>query len=106
MKLNTSIPVLKILLMDGPPSIRDDYRKISLLLKEYGTNVRMPHTKAMGDGLFEMKPKGRDGIGRVLYCYLKGKKIIILHVFIKKTQTTPLKELNVARKRLQEIKNG
>ena len=68
--------------------------------------MRMPHTKAMGDGLFEMRPKGRDGIGRALYRYLKGKKIIILHVFIKKKQTTPLKELNVARKRLQEIKNG
>lgn len=46
----------------------------------------MPHTKAMEDGLFEMRPKGRDGIGRALYCYLKGKKIIILHVFIKKNR--------------------
>jgi len=52
-----------------------------------------------------MRPKGWDGIGRALYCYLQGKKIIILHVFIKKKQTTPLKELKVARKRLQEIEN-
>ncbi len=75
-------------------------------MKEYGPNVRMPHTKAMGDGLFEMRPKGRDGIGRALYCYLKGKKIIILHTFIKKTQSTPHKELQVARKRLKEVNNG
>ncbi len=46
----------------------------------------MPHTKAMGEGLFEMRPKGRDGIGRALYCYQKGKKIIILHAFIKKNR--------------------
>ncbi|WP_368665419.1 type II toxin-antitoxin system RelE/ParE family toxin [Chlorobium sp. KB01] len=73
--------------VDGwPPGIRADFRKISLLLKEYGPNVRMPHTKAMGEGLFEMRPKGRDGIGRALYCYQKGKKIIILHAFIKKNR--------------------
>ena len=70
---------------------------------EYGPQVRMPHTKAMGDGLFEMRPQGRDGIGRVFYCYVKGKKIIILHSFIKKTQKTPQKELQLARKRLHEV---
>ena len=86
-----------------PVSIKADYRRISLLLMEYGPQVRMPHTKAMGDGLFEMRPKGRDGIGRAFYCYVKGKKIIILHSFIKKTQKTPLKELRLARKRMYEV---
>ncbi len=99
-------PSIKDTIDGWPASIRADYRKISLLLKEYGPNVRMPHTKAMGDGLFEMRPKGRDGIGRALYYYLKDKKIIILHVFIKKKQTTPLKELKIARTRLQGINNG
>jgi len=99
-------PSIKDIVDGWPSSIRADYRRISLLIKEYGPNMRMPHTKAMGGGLFEMRPKGWDGIGRALYCYLQGKKIIILHVFIKKKQTTPLKELKVARKRLQEIENG
>lgn len=86
-----------------PSSIRADFRKISLLLVEYGLQVRMPYSKAMGDGLFEMRPKGRDGIGRVFYCYVKGKRIIILHSFIKKSQKTPHKELQLARKRMQEV---
>ncbi|NTW54014.1 MAG: type II toxin-antitoxin system RelE/ParE family toxin [Chlorobaculum sp.] len=96
-------PSIKADINGWPKSIKADFRKISLLLVEYGPQVRMPHTKAMGDGLFEMRPQGRDGIGRVFYCYVKGKKIIILHSFIKKTQKTPQKELQLARKRLQEV---
>ncbi len=89
-----------------PVSIKADYRHISRLLMEHGPQVRMPHTKGMGAGLFEMRPKGKGGIGRAFYCYLKGKKIIILHAFIKKTPKTPPKELRIARKRLQEVTNG
>jgi len=87
-----------------PVSIRSNYRHISRLLVKHGPQVRMPHTKAMGDGLFEMRPKGRDGIGRAFYCYLKGKKIIVLHAFIKKTQKTPPKELRIALNRMKEVR--
>ncbi|NTU52271.1 MAG: type II toxin-antitoxin system RelE/ParE family toxin [Chlorobiaceae bacterium] len=87
-----------------PASIKADYRHISLLLMEHGPQVRMPHTKAMGDGLFEMRPHGRDGIGRAFYCHVKGKKIIIVHAIIKKTQKTPPKDIRLARKRMQEMK--
>jgi len=86
-----------------PTSIKADFRRISQLLVEYGPQVRMPNTRAMGGGLFEMRPKGRDGIGRGFYCYLKGKKIVIVHSFIKKSQKTPQKELQLARKRAQEV---
>ena len=86
-----------------PVSIKADYRHISLLLMEHGPQVRMPHTKAMGNGLFEMRPHGRDGIGRAFYCYVKGRKIIIVHAIIKKTQKTPSKDLRIARKRMQEL---
>ncbi|WP_246464529.1 type II toxin-antitoxin system RelE/ParE family toxin [Undibacterium seohonense] len=66
----------------------------------------MPHSRAMGDGLFELRPKGREGIGRVLYCYLVGQKIVMLHSFVKKTQETPKRELNIATARMQEVKNA
>lgn len=68
--------------------------------------MRMPHSRAMGKGLFELRARGKDGIGRAFYCYLKGKRIVILHVFIKKTQSTPQRELNIAQKRMDEVNHG
>ena len=60
----------------------------------------------MGDGLFELRPKAQEGIGRVFYCTLAGNTIDILHSIVKKTQKTPQKEINIARQRLQVVKNG
>jgi len=69
-------------------------------------NVKMPHSRAMGKGLFELRPKGREGIGRAFYCFVIGRRIIILHAFIKKTPATPEPELKIARKRIKEVQNG
>ena len=63
----------------------------------------MPHSRAMGGGLFELRPKGREGIARVFYCTKVGKKIVVLHSFIKKTDETPKRELDLARRRQKEI---
>lgn len=71
----------------------------------YGANLGMPHTKALGDSLFELRLKGQEGIARVFYCTTIGKEIIILHSFIKKTDKLPSKELKLARTRLKEIQN-
>lgn len=88
-----------------PDGILADYARLIELLIEFGPNVKMPHSKAMGKGLFELRPKGREGIGRAFYCFLVGRRIIILHAFIKKTQTTPELELKTARKRIKEVQN-
>ena len=63
----------------------------------------MPHTKALGEKLFELRLKSKEGIGRVFYCTKIGKKIIVLHTYVKKTQKIPKKEFKIARKRLQEV---
>ena len=60
----------------------------------------------MGDGLLELRPRGRSGTGRAFYCFIVRKRVVVLHAFIKKTQQTPDRELKVARKRLKEIQNG
>ncbi len=65
----------------------------------------MPHTKAMSDGLCELRVKGKEGIARVFYCTKVGKRIIMLHGFVKKTQKTPAKELRKAQQRLSEVNN-
>lgn len=89
-----------------PDGILADYARLVELLMEFGPNLRMPYSRAMGDGLFELRPRGPEGIGRALYCYFDGQRIVMLHAFIKKTQETPGKELRLARKRLKEVRNG
>jgi len=59
----------------------------------------------MGDGLFELRLKAAEGIARVFYCTLVGRRIVILHQFVKKTDKTPQRELEVARRRLKEVKD-
>ncbi|ABA50322.1 type II toxin-antitoxin system RelE/ParE family toxin [Burkholderia pseudomallei] len=59
-----------------------------------------------GGGLFELRPKGREGIGRVFYCTHVGQRVVVLHSFVKKTQETPQNELRTARVRLSEVRNG
>ncbi len=75
-------------------------------MKVYGPNLGLPHTRAMGDGLFEIRIKGDEGIARVFYGTAVGRKIVILHSFVKKTNKTPPKELALAKKRLKEMNNA
>jgi phage-related protein len=76
------------------------------VLEIYGPDLGMPHTRAMGNGLFELRLKSSDGIARVFYCTMIGKRIVILHQFTKKTQKTPPNELATARRRMKEIKDA
>ena len=71
-----------------------------------GPNLGEPHTKAFGDGLFELRLKGAEGIARVFFCTLVGKRIVMLHSFIKKSDRTPLRERVVAETRMKEIKHA
>lgn len=73
---------------------------------EHGPNLRLPYSRAFGDGLFELRSRGRSGIGRAFYCLLVGKRVVVLHAFIKKSQQAPDRELKLARKRMKELPNG
>jgi phage-related protein len=86
-----------------PVGIRAAYTRLTELLEEFGLDLRMPHSRAMGGGLFELRPRGREGTARVFYCMKVGSKIIILHSFIKKTHETPKRELDIARRRQREV---
>ena len=89
-----------------PVDVLADYARLVELLIEYGPNLRLPHSRAFGSGLFELRPKGGAGIGRAFYCFQIGKRVVVLHAFIKKTPQTPDRELKLARKRLKEIWDG
>jgi phage-related protein len=73
-------------------------------MEVYGPNLGMPHTRAMGDGLFELRIKAAEGIARVFYSTLAGQRIIFLHAFVKKTQKTRRGEIEIARERMKELK--
>ena len=89
-----------------PADILADYARIAELLMEHGPSLRLPHSPAFGAGLFELRPRGKSGIGRAFYCFLVGQRAVVLHAFIKKSQRTPDRELNLARKRMKELPDG
>lgn len=88
-----------------PVGIAASFTRIAEQIQTTGPNLGMPYTRALGDGLFEIRARGAEGIGRAFFCCQIGKRVIILHGFIKKTQATPSKELATARKRLIEVRD-
>lgn len=93
-------------IMALPKTLGAKYAGLTKLMLEHGSNLGAPYTKSMGNGLFELRLKGQEGIARVFYCTMIKKQIVMLHSFIKKTDKTPTKELDIANKRMKEIKNG
>jgi phage-related protein len=75
-------------------------------MEVYGPDLGMPRTRAMGQGLFELRLKAAEGIARVLDCTIVDRQIVMLHQFVKKTEKTPARELGIARRRMKEVKNG
>ena len=86
-----------------PVGVLASYARLVELLMEFGPQLGMPHSRALGSGLFELRPRGHEGLGRALYCFVRDKRIVILHAFVKQTRSTPRQELDIARKRMKEV---
>jgi len=87
-----------------PADMRARFRHISHLIEEFGLErVREPHVKHLRGALWEMRLTGRDGISRALYVAAFGRRVVVVRVFIKKTQKTPSREIELALKRAKEI---
>ena len=71
----------------------------------HGPDLGMPHTRAMGKGLFELRLRAAEGIARVFCRTIVDRQIVLLHQFVKKTEKTPAKELAIARRRMKELTN-
>jgi len=91
-------------ILDLPEGLLARYLRLTDLMLEFGPNLGLPHSKAIKSGLFELRIKSKEGIARVFYCTVIGKKICMLHLFIKKSLKIPQKELKIAFSRLQEVK--
>ncbi|MFM7848526.1 MAG: type II toxin-antitoxin system RelE/ParE family toxin [Rubrivivax sp.] len=89
-----------------PDTLAARYVVLTRRIVAVGPNLGSPHTDAFGDGLFELRLKGKEGIARVFFCALVGRRVVMLHSFVKKTQKTPQREIEVARTRMKEIKHA
>ncbi len=88
------------------PDLQAKFLHISELIKSFGPgNVGLPHLRPLDSGLWEIRMKGKDNIARSIYVTGSGKRIVILHTFIKKTQKTPKQALKTAKLRLKELEN-
>src|SRR3990167_1931504 len=90
-------------ILQMPPKIQARMIKLLELIEKHGANLGAPHTEPIGDGLFEIRAKAQEGIGRSLYCYMKGRHIMVLHAFVKKSTKTPKQDLDLAKKRKGEV---
>ena len=89
-----------------PDTLAARYIVLTRRMVALGPNLGEPHTKAFGQGLFEMRLKGAEGIARVFFCTLVGRRIVMLHSFVKKSDRTPLREREIAQSRMKEFKHA
>jgi phage-related protein len=87
-----------------PVDMRASFERIVQLVQSIGLErVHEPYIKHLEDRLWEMRLRGRDGIARAIYLTAVGRQVVILRVFVKKTQKTPRREIQIALKRAQEV---
>ncbi|MEX2007862.1 MAG: type II toxin-antitoxin system RelE/ParE family toxin [Candidatus Levyibacteriota bacterium] len=72
------------------------------LLKSYGNLLGMPHAKLLGEGLYELRIRGKEEL-RIFYFFKQAKTIMLLHGFKKQKQETPQNELQIAKTRMKEL---
>lgn len=91
-------------IMKLPEGLQARYIHLTKRMMEFGPSLGMPHSRAMGEGLFELRLTTKEGQARVFYCTMVNNQIIMLHTFIKKTPKTPNHERELAKRRMREVK--
>lgn len=69
------------------------------VLRDSGTSLREPYSKPLSDGIFELRIQVGNNATRILYFFCVGRNIILTNGFVKKTQKTPLAEIQIAKQR-------
>src|SRR5438105_7435639 len=88
-----------------PLDVRASFERIVRLVQAFGLErVHEPYIKHVEGPIWEMRLRGRDGIARALYVTATGRRVVILRVFTKKTQKTPRREIELARRRAEEVR--
>lgn len=86
-----------------PSGVLASFLRITELIETFGPNLGRPHTAPLGQGLFEIRAKGREGIARSVFCTVKEQEIVILITAVKKGSKLPKRHMDTARKRMKEV---
>ena len=98
-------PLVESELKALPANMRARFLHIAELLETFGPQkVGLPHVRPLDGKLWEMRMQGKDGISRAVYAAVHGRTLLVLHAFIKKSQTTPRAAIDTARRRLESEK--
>jgi len=90
-----------------PGDIRARFIHVAELLEMFGPHhVGMPYVRHLGEKLWEMRMPGRDGIGRAIYTATEGRRLVVVHAFVKKTRRTPKRTVQLAQRRAKEFRDG
>jgi phage-related protein len=88
-----------------PEDMRARFQRIVELIQSNGLErVREPHVKHLEGRLWEMRMTGRDGISRAIYVTAVGRRVVVVRVFVKKTERTPRSEIEIALRRAKEVR--
>lgn len=87
-----------------PPGLGARVLRLLDLISDYGLDqMREPHVEHLDGKLWELRAKAAEGIARGLYVTVTGRQVVVLHVFVKKSDKTPLRAIALARARMQEL---
>ena len=87
-----------------PKDMQAKFLRIVELIERSGLErVHEPYVKHIQGRLWEMRMTGRDGISRALYVTASGRRVVVVRVFVKKTQKTPRQEITLALRRAEEL---
>ena len=97
--------LVRIELASLPADMKARFRRIAGMIQSHGLEqIHEPHVKHLEGALWEMRLTGRDGVSRAIYVTARGRRVVILRVFVKKTQKTPRREIDLALQRAREIR--
>lgn len=87
-----------------PPGLRARVVRLLEAIENVGLeHLREPHVKHLDGKLWELRAKAQEGIARGIYVTTSGRRVVVLHVFAKKTQKTPQRALNFAQERMKQV---
>ena len=87
-----------------PPGLQARLIRLLEMIENVGLEqLREPHVKHLEGKLWELRAKSPEGIARGLYVTVTGRRVVVLHVFVKKSQKTPRAALDIARERMRQV---
>ena len=90
-----------------PDDLQGRFLHVAGILEEFGPGrVGLPHVRPLEAKLWEMRLTGRDGIARAIYFAAGGRRLVVVRVFVKKSQKTPRREIALAERRMKEQDRG